>query len=193
MSTPDLETTAAERARWLPAGEVTPDVAAVLRDLDRALAEIDRLNARDSLGPYKLIHPDHLAGLDARIAELEAANTVCRRDIAALMRSADSLEARNTELEADYARAEDITKRAHAVSKKAMERIAELEAEVALQRVSYQRCIAELVAERDRLKRIVDRITQPGLIEDRIIFGRFETVGFEADAIRSALAASSGE
>jgi chromosome segregation ATPase len=37
----------------------------------------------------------------ARIAELEAANKVCHTDIEALMRSADSLEARNTELEAE--------------------------------------------------------------------------------------------
>ena len=34
-------------------------------------AEVARLAARDNLGPYKLIHPDHLAGLDARIAELK--------------------------------------------------------------------------------------------------------------------------
>jgi hypothetical protein len=39
----DFETTAEERARWLPVGEVAPDVAAVLRDLNRALAEIARL------------------------------------------------------------------------------------------------------------------------------------------------------
>ncbi len=37
--------------------------------------------------------------LHKRIAELEAANAICRSDIEALMRSADSLEARNTELE----------------------------------------------------------------------------------------------
>jgi hypothetical protein len=41
----DFETTAEERARWLPVGEVAPDVAAVLRDLNRALAEIARLTA----------------------------------------------------------------------------------------------------------------------------------------------------
>jgi chromosome segregation ATPase len=78
----------------------------------------------------------------ARIAELEAANAICRTDIEALMRSADSLEARNTELEAevawaaarsaaleaDYARAEAVAVRIHALTKPAMDRIAELEA-----------------------------------------------------------------
>jgi hypothetical protein len=38
--------------------------------------------------------------LPNRLAELEAANAICRRDIEALMSSCDKLEARNTELEA---------------------------------------------------------------------------------------------
>ncbi len=38
---------------------------------------------------------------DQKMRELEAANVICRTDIEALMRSADSLEARNTELEAE--------------------------------------------------------------------------------------------
>jgi len=50
---PGMETTAEERARWLPQGEVAPDVAAVLRDLDRAIAEIARLRRRMS-GDIKL-------------------------------------------------------------------------------------------------------------------------------------------
>ncbi len=49
--------------------------------------------------------------LYARIYELEAANAVCRRDIEALMRSADSLEARNTELEAERDRLKAIIER----------------------------------------------------------------------------------
>jgi regulator of replication initiation timing len=63
----------------------------------------------------EILHDKHdrIAGLEAEIArlvdltpfttiaDLEARNAVCRRDIEALMRSADSLEARNTELEAE--------------------------------------------------------------------------------------------
>ncbi len=42
-----------------------------------------------------------LSAAGARIAELEAANKICRTDIEALMSSCDNLEARNTELEAE--------------------------------------------------------------------------------------------
>ncbi len=102
----------------------------------------------------------------ARIAELEAANAVCRRDIEALMRSADSLEARNTELEAERDRlkenlAEEIDARAQdKIDIRA--RITELEAERNNYRDLNENLIDDLnrvragvwklEAERDRLK-----------------------------------------
>ncbi len=50
--------------------------------------------------------------------------------------------------------------------------------------------IAELEAERDRLKLIVDRVMRPGVIEGAMIAGDMGvTVGTRSDAIRAAIRA----
>jgi chromosome segregation ATPase len=84
-------------------------------------AEVERI-AADDLRKLQLAVSQRDT-LRHRIAELEASLVICRTDIEALMRSADSLEARNTELEAEVAWA--------------AARIAELEGEV--ERVEEQR------------------------------------------------------
>lgn len=43
--TTELETTAEERDRWWPRDEVAPDLAALLRDVDRLVAENARQRA----------------------------------------------------------------------------------------------------------------------------------------------------
>ncbi len=61
-------------------------------------AEIARLQSRDTLGPYNLVHPDHLAGLDARIAEIETERGMLRTE---LQRVAKTTADRCAELEAE--------------------------------------------------------------------------------------------
>jgi chromosome segregation ATPase len=100
----------------------------------------------------------------ARIAELEAALGICRTDIEALMRSADSLEARNTELEAELSLDGNARVAAYATGRenKCAARIAELEAANAVCRRDIEGLMlscdkletgnAWLEAERDRLQ-----------------------------------------
>lgn len=40
--------------------------------------------------------------------------------------------------------------------------------------------------------RVAANVVRPGLIEDQIVYGRFGTIGYEADAIRKAVGATNG-
>jgi cell division protein FtsB len=77
------------------------DASARMDEREATLALLDGMPdalARDIAATIRAMDEEPLPN---RLAELEAANAVCRRDIEALMSSCDKLEARNTELEAE--------------------------------------------------------------------------------------------
>lgn len=137
----DMETTAEDRARWTARAD---DAGRLARDFAELEAENGKLKATLPMAALGVAH--------ARIADLEAANAICRRDIEALMTSCDKLEARNTEVEA----AHETTAEAYHAS---LHRMAELEAE--RDQANSARWQAEVrmgaaEAERDRLKVALD-------------------------------------
>jgi chromosome segregation ATPase len=80
------------------------DASARMAEREAMLALLDGMPdalARDIAATIRAMDEEPLPN---RLAELEAANAICRTDIAALMTSCDKLEARNTELEAEIAR-----------------------------------------------------------------------------------------
>jgi cell division protein FtsB len=77
------------------------DASARMDEREATLALLDGMPdalARDIAATIRAMDEEPLPN---RLAELEAANAICRRDIEALMSSCDKLEARNTELEAE--------------------------------------------------------------------------------------------
>jgi cell division protein FtsB len=80
------------------------DASARMDEREATLALLDATPddlARDIAATIRAMDEEPLPN---RLAELEAANAICRTDIAALMTSCDKLEARNTELEAELVR-----------------------------------------------------------------------------------------
>ena len=76
------------------------DASARMDEREATLALLDGMPdalARDIASTIRAMGEEPLPN---RLAELEAANKICRRDIEALMSSCDKLEKRNTELEA---------------------------------------------------------------------------------------------
>jgi chromosome segregation ATPase len=77
------------------------DASARMDEREATLALLDATPddlARDIAATIRAMDEEPLPN---RLAELEAANAICRRDIEALMSSCDKLEARNAELEAE--------------------------------------------------------------------------------------------